>query len=367
MEAGFEGTVFLATEAIGLRGTSILTVNIARELARRGVKLALVTATEEFFREATDGKVELLAHKGLTSWALRAPAGKLIARAAKERKAAVLHVLGAGRARFWAGVARAAGCPLILTATSFVRGQIWTKKLRESGARVLALSEAIRADLVTKGKVPKEMVKILRSGVDCTAAAPSQCNEQEAEHMPVIATMGPLEESKGLTTFLQATQKLARRKIDFQALLIGSGPLEGELRTLRAKLDIMDRVVFAPGNAGYGEMLAGIDVFVLPSEEQALGQTMLEAMGRGKPVVASGVGGIYSVVTDREQGLIVKSEDADDLAEAIAKLLADGELRKSMGRAARKRVCEEFRIEDTADALLAVYRESAGKARRTAG
>ena len=355
MEAGFQGPVVLASESAGLRGATIHTANLARELARRGISVTLVSPSEAFFAEAVGGDVDLWVCPGLRSWVGRLLARKGLLEELSRTSPAVLHLHGIEHLKFWHGVAGQLGCRFVATATRFVRKRIWDGSGVARGTRFLVMSEDARANLVNVGRVPKGMVQIAASGVACSDRGE---DEGAATVERVVATMGSLEERKGLETLLAAAQKLEQRGLEFQMLIIGSGPLERTLRRLRSRLGLTSKVVFAPGTAAYGEMLWGIDIFVLPSVSQPLGQTMLEAMVRGKPVVASGVGGIYSVLADREHGLIVKSEDVDELADNIAKLLDDETLRRELGEAARKRACEEFGIGKAVDRLLAIYADN---------
>jgi len=140
--------------------------------------------------------------------------------------------------------------------------------------------------------------------------------------------------------------------------IIGTGPLEKNLRALRSQLDLNRHVIFAPAAAAYGQLLDNIDIFVLPAIAQPLGQILLEAMARGKAVVASGVGGVYAVLTDREDGLIIKGGDVEELTDALARLLQDDQMRASLGEAARRCVARRFRMETMIDRTLDVHREA---------
>ncbi len=96
-------------------------------------------------------------------------------------------------------------------------------------------------------------------------------------------------------------------------------------------------------------------VLVCCSFNEALGMPIQEAMASELPVVATRVGGIPEIVVDRKTGLLVESGYDSELADAILRLLSDEDLRKSMGKAARKRVVEHFSWEKTVDNLLFLY------------
>ncbi len=113
---------------------------------------------------------------------------------------------------------------------------------------------------------------------------------------------------------------------------------------------------FAPNLLDFSASLAATDVFCLPSLEQGLGATMLEAMARGRPVVASGVGGVDSVVEDGETGLIVPPADSAALAESVARLLADPPAARRMGEAGRAVVRERFGVARMVSETAELYR-----------
>ncbi|MDQ4130802.1 MAG: glycosyltransferase family 4 protein, partial [Actinomycetota bacterium] len=97
------------------------------------------------------------------------------------------------------------------------------------------------------------------------------------------------------------------------------------------------------------------DVFVQPSIAEAFGLPCIEAMAAGLPVVASATGGIVEAVRDGETGLLVERDDPDALASALERLIADPDLRASLGQAGRRRAVERFAWPRVVDRLLESY------------
>lgn len=348
----------LVTEATGLRGSTIYAANLARRLARRGRRVVLSAPSDPFLAGAVGGDVELVGPEGI--WrAARVFTPRALAKALAPRKLSLLHVLTLRHLGPWQHFARRMGVPIVVSATSFLRRPLKYASHREPRPLFVAISEDIRQNLVNVGKIPKELVRLVTCGVD--APDPSERQSPLSNDVKVIATMGALEEGKGLDVLLRAAGDLVRRGLKFQLFIIGSGPLEKPLRALRSELDLNRQVIFAPASATYGQLLENIDIFVLPATAQPLGQILLEAMARGKPVVASGVGGVYAVLTDREDGLIVKSGDLEELTDALGRLLQDGEMRSALGAAARRCVARQFRMETMIDRTLDVHREALEK------
>ena len=100
-----------------------------------------------------------------------------------------------------------------------------------------------------------------------------------------------------------------------------------------------------------------MDVFVLPSYSEGVSLALLEAMAAGLPVIASRVGGLPEVVTDGENGLLVPPRDADALAAALTRLLADPSLARQLGENARGYVREHFSLERLGREINEIYEE----------
>ena len=347
----------LVTEATGLRGSTIYAAHLARRLARRGRRVVLSAPRDPFLAGAVGPDVEIVAPEGM--WALTGAFDpKALARPLAHRKLSLLHVLTLRHLRSWQRFAGRMNVPIVVSATSFLRRPLKYASHQQPRPLFVAISEDIRQNLVNVGKIPKELVRLVTCGVD--SPPPSDHGPPPSNDLKVLAAMGALDEGKGLDILLAAARDLVHRGLEFQLFIIGSGPLEKRMRALRTQLDLNRQVIFAPATPAYGQLLDNIDIFVLPAIAQPLGQILLEAMARGKPVVASGVGGVYGVLTDREDGLIVKSGDVEELTDALARLLQDDQMRASLGAAARRCVARRFRMETMIDRTLDVHREALG-------
>ena len=117
------------------------------------------------------------------------------------------------------------------------------------------------------------------------------------------------------------------------------------------------RVELLGARADIPELLAHSDVFVLSSRSEGFPVSVLEAMAAGLPVVATDVGGVAEAVEDGETGLLVPATDAEALARALERLLADGELRRRLGAAGRARALSLFDLPRYRAAYEELYRE----------
>lgn len=150
--------------------------------------------------------------------------------------------------------------------------------------------------------------------------------------VPRILYVGRLSPEKGLND-LFAALKLLRKRISFEAVIVGDGILLQELKNLAARLGLGDNIHFV-GPVVWGDSLFSImrqcDVLVLPSKTEGLGLVLIEAMSQGLPVVATKVGGIPEIVEDRVSGLLVPPNSPEDLADALWDALFDQKLREKL-------------------------------------
>ena len=184
-----------------------------------------------------------------------------------------------------------------------------------------------------------------------------------AHPRPYVLAIGRHVAQKGFDVLLRAMSRLRDRGQACDLILAGDGAEHAALRALAAELHLEASVVF-PGRVDHRKamsLFAGCTIFVLPSRHEPFGIVNLEAMAHARPIVASRVGGVPEIVSNDENGLLVPPGDADALADALGRLLADEALRARLGRAGRERatrftwpiIADEYR-EVYAAARLAV-------------
>lgn len=177
---------------------------------------------------------------------------------------------------------------------------------------------------------------------------------------PVVLFVGRLVPYKGVDVLIRA---LARTRA--RAVIVGEGPLRGELESLAGITGVAERIRFA-GNASADELAAlynACDVFALPSvtRAEAFGMVQIEAMACRKPVICTDLpSGVPWVNQHGVTGLVVPPGDPEALARAIDTLLSDPVLRARMGEAGRQRVEREFSIGRLVEQTTSLYRAVAG-------
>ena len=214
------------------------------------------------------------------------------------------------------------------------------RRILRRARMVLAPSEALAGEARRLGA---RDVRVVPSGVTVPAEVSAP------EHPPHVLYVGRLSEEKGVRELAAATDGLAR-------VVVGDGPLRGL---------VPDAVGFVPPTK-LGPYYERASVVVCPSRREGYGVVARQAMAHGRPVVASAVGGLVDAVEDGVTGLLVPSQDIGALRDAIERLLADGELRRRLGIAARDRARERFAWDVAIPAMLDAYR-TAGTSSGTSG
>jgi D-inositol-3-phosphate glycosyltransferase len=243
--------------------------------------------------------------------------------------------------------------------------------------RLVAATVMERAHLAGHYGADPTRVAVIPCGVDTQLFTPGdQAAARRAlglDHRPRLLYVGRIAPIKGLQTLLDGMARLRAAGGDAQLCIVGGDadePLnghEGELRAQLARLALGDAVTFvgAQPQERLRTWYVAADATVLPSYYESFGMVALEAMACGSPVVASRVGGLQTTVRDRVTGVLVPDHDAGALAEGLARVLADPDLRWRLGRegvrwAAQHRwpcvaeaVCREYAalVESAADHL----------------
>jgi glycosyltransferase involved in cell wall biosynthesis len=179
----------------------------------------------------------------------------------------------------------------------------------------------------------------------------------------IVARLSP---EKDVETLVRAAAIAAERFSGFRLEIVGDGVCRASLEELSAQLRLDDRVRFLGEMDNIPELLGRAALFVLPSLTEGLSLTLLEAMARGLPVVATCVGGNPEVVSQGETGLLVEPRSPESLADAMVRVVVQPELARQMGIAGRRRVEEFFDVRRMIAEYEALYlaSELAGRTHR---
>lgn len=165
----------------------------------------------------------------------------------------------------------------------------------------------------------------------------------------VVGITCRLIKEKGIIEFFEASVKVSRVYPDAVFLVVGDAlvsdgklGIRQQLQELIEKNNLAEKFFFTGFRTDATRLYKAMDIFVLPSYHEGMPRSIIEAMASGKPVVATDIAGCRDEVVKGETGLLVPPGDADALADAIMKLLADPTAARRMGEAGRRRAVEHF-------------------------
>lgn len=264
--------------------------------------------------------------------------------------------------------ARLASRPLVWHLRDILTGQQGLSLLKRAATtlkpRIIAISAAVAeqfADL-------RASVTIIPNGVPLGQFCPGPPDPQLQAELgltsedQVFCVVGRLTPWKGHMTLLEALALTAPNHPHLKLLVVGEvafweNSYEREVKEKADDLGIADRVVWTGYREDVPKLLRLCDVCVLPSVDEPFGRVLVEAMAVGKPVIGTNSGGVPEIIVDGETGLLVPSNNATALAEAIEEMLSDPLQAQQMGEAGLQRARELFDADRVAAQVQQVYRE----------
>ncbi len=350
------GRILLLSAPLSMRGTSVYTVSLARELKLRGHKVAVMAPGGILEAALEDQDLPLIRapiHGPLWRDLLYLPT---LIELARDFDPELIHSQSHPLATIGSLIARQLGVPDVVT----VHTPLQQPLRRAPGAttHAIAVSEDVRQALVTHGRFPRERIAVIPNGV---AASLSALDEDDPlpDELPVVGTVGRMAPGRGIETFLAAARQVLDDGGKAAFLILGEGPQEAALRRRVRELDLSAHVTFALPRARLADLFRPIDIFVSVGESEGHGIFILSAMAQARAVICTGVGGVVAFVRDGENGLLVPRSSKDELAARIRGLLDAPQERRRLGRAALRDVREQFPLHAMAEETLATYARAA--------
>lgn len=210
--------------------------------------------------------------------------------------------------------------------------------------------QASRVFTENQYKHNKEKFTIFNKGIDTSEFNPARFDDSKTPDSFIIGTAASLTPRKGIEHLIDAIPKILS-DYDAVTFLIAGEPPDGdeeyerELHTLVNQYGIEDYISFLGWIDDMPGFLNTLDVFVLPSLNEGIPGAVREALAMEVPVVATDVGGTSEAVIQGKTGFLVESEDPEQIAEKILKLLSDQSMRKEFGERGRNHMIEKFSME----------------------
>lgn len=349
--------ILLISPKLDLRGTSLYTVNLAIGLRRAGHQPHVISDRGYFVAELEEHSIphsELPLTGSLSHDLFRV---RDLVDKIQAHEPDIIHFQTEILAPIAAIAARVMRRPYFLTAHSLHPRRMWlgSKHIQ----RLITISQETREALVNDARAPRHLISVIPNGVDVTPVAPppEAPKEGEKKRAPIVGALTRLEQVKGLSYFLESARLILQKpNVPHPFFFVaGEGPDDSRLRRQLREKQLQERVTISLPAIDHRLLLSRYDVFVLSSLSEGLGIFLLEAMALGKPVVAAGSGGVFSIIEDGVNGFLVPKGNAERISERIIELLGSEELRKRLGRAAREFVRQKYPLESMIEKTLEVY------------
>jgi len=264
---------------------------------------------------------------------------------------------------YGAWAARRAGVPHVFTMhgsryyAERLRRRVALRVAAALSGSVVAVSRGLAGHLRRDLWIRASRIATIPNGARLALVSQSSLRDElrlgPADQLAVA--VGNLYPVKGHRYLLEALALLAPRFPRLHVAIAGRGDLEGPLRARAQALDVGDRFHLLGLRSDVGNVLAGADVFVLPSLSEGVPLALLEAMLAARPIVATAVGEVPTILSGGRAGVVVPPGDAAALAGALASVLADPVQARRLSATAATRAAEEYTLDTMVERYLALY------------
>lgn len=224
--------------------------------------------------------------------------------------------------------------------------------------KIICVSEFDYKTALEQKICPKEKLIIIHNGINEINFLPRQ-EAREKLNLPdsgfIVGSIGNLYKTKGFEYLIEAIKKLINEKIKISAVIIGEGAERENLTNLIKKYKLEDNIILAGRISEAAQLLSAFDLYVCSSVKEGLSYTIIETMLNGLPIIATRVGGNPELIEDGRNGLLINSQDPEDLAEKIKKLMNNTELQQELSTQARIKAQKKFSLEKMLEETKKIY------------
>ena len=242
--------------------------------------------------------------------------------------------------------------PYVMTCHGFFKPRFFRLMFPCWGKSVIAISKPVKEHLECGFNIDPKRIALIPNGIDgsnFSSVASTDRRRLRVEKNiigdPVIGIIARLSAVKGIDVLIFAMPHIVEQFPKVCLWIVGQGDQEAYLKECVLKCDLADHIKFLPAVDQSSALLPLFDVFVMPSLQEGLGLSVMEAQASLVVVVASKVGGLIDLIEDGKTGLLVEPSSHQELAAKIIKVLKDPHLAKAMAVAARENIQMNFSAE----------------------
>ncbi|MFC1806800.1 glycosyltransferase family 4 protein [Candidatus Omnitrophota bacterium] len=364
--------VLLLATRLNLGGIGIYTTMLAKLLSKRGINVYVASSGGELVGDLEKNKIEHI-YLPIDTSAEIGPHMLIsyykLARFIRDNHIELIHAQTRVTQVLAEFLTRKRDIIFVSTCHGFFKKRFIRRFLPCWGDYTIAISDAVREHLVNDMKVVKEKVRVIYNGIDIRHFSKQYTQQDKTiireeyglrDNMTTIGIVARLSSVKGHKYLFSAFAQLIGKLKNLQLLVVGGGD-ESYLKLLKAQvklLGIEDKVIFSGPCSDTSMPLAVIDLFCLPTLQEGMGLSILEAMAMGVPVVTSNVGGVYTLIKHKHNGYLVDPKDEHGLADAILFMLTEKESRDKMVEHSRAIARDKFSMDIMANNVIELYEEA---------
>ena len=231
---------------------------------------------------------------------------------------------------------------------------------------IIGLTPAECDEWVNFGIGKRDQYIAIPSGIDFDSVSSEASGRDIREELDVppgntlVGSIGRFVDVKGYEYFVKAAIELIKKRDDIYFVLAGDGPLRQKYLEMISQAGVEERFHVIGWQENTVATIKALDVFVLPSLNEGMGRVLVEAMFLEKPVIATRVGGVPSVVLGGA-GLLIDPASSSAIENAINMLMEDPATARDMARKAHEKAANEYSAEKMVEDLDGLYKELSGK------
>lgn len=241
----------------------------------------------------------------------------------------------------------------------YISGNMLAKSVSAFDAYITN-SNFLRGVVINNLGIKNENVDTVYNAINLEDFEITPDQKEKSRDMINILYVGRFDTGKGIEYLIEAIPYINENHDNCIFTLVGDGPIKPQMEKLARKIGVSKHIIFK-GFVPHGEInryYQQSDIVVVPSTwHEPFGRTLIEAMACGKPVIATRVGGISEVIKQDENGLLVRPADSEDLANVLARLISNEEIRIKLGKCGREEVKEKYDINVIAGETIKTYQK----------